>query len=125
MATPTLCVVAMTGSYDYSQRCWLFDPKKRVFVRESDLDALSFVEVHPATPDPLRRPPHRGAGVQRFRVRLGEKGKLVVARTEQTILGQSPKGKPLPPGFAHWTVRYERRGGRLVKVFDGPERAKP
>jgi hypothetical protein len=44
---------------------------------------------------------------------------------EELTVGERPDGRPLPKGFSRWVVRRVLRGGKLVKVFDGPERDKP
>lgn len=119
-----LCVVSMTGAYNYSQLCWLFDTKSRTFVRHAEIDPIIFM------------------GIDRKKKRLGSffraggpiyekneyewhSGKLVKVLGVTTYLGERPDGKPLNPGFDRWEVRYELRKGTLVKTFEGAMREKP
>jgi hypothetical protein len=114
----------MTGSYNYSQRCWRFDPRKRVFARDKDLDWAVFAELDAAT----KTLTSRFRAVGRTYGTIGyawEKGKLVTTLEEYVTHGEREDGKPLPAGYDRWVRRKERRGGRLVKVFEGPAKDPP
>ena len=119
-----LCVVAMAGAYNYSQRCWVFEPERRAFRREEALDELIFLEVDEAKRQLSSG--YRVGGPTYTTGTFGWQGRsLVKLTTVTTILGEGPDGKPLPKGYERWEERYERRGGKLVKVFGGPMRATP
>lgn len=116
-----LCLTAGVGAYAYSQQCWVFDPKQRAFVREPELDEMQWLEVD-ATNRRLSAS-FRVGGPEYRRLEKGwVGGELVTLRTVTTILGETPRGKPLPKGTSTWEIVYERRGKRLVKVSEG---AKP
>jgi hypothetical protein len=119
-----LCVVVLTGAYNYSQRCWLFDPTSRTFVREKTLDEIIFMTLHPD--QKVIEAGYRAGGPTYFHGEWAWQKKALVPTLEVwTTLGARPDGKDLPKGFTHWVVRKERRAGRLVKVLDGPEKVKP
>src|SRR6185436_16297775 len=40
-----LCVMVFMASYNYVQKCWLFDPAARTFVRNKELDAVIHMTI--------------------------------------------------------------------------------
>lgn len=116
-----LTAVEMSGAYNQSFRFWLFDPTKKRFVESKELEALLMARF-----DEKRKRVEAG-GRAGGPVYVGSEhewvnGKLQTVWEETTTLGETPKGKPLPKGFTSWRVRYERRGGAMKKVADGPAR---
>lgn len=115
-----LCVVNMTGAYNYSQKCWLFDPATRKFVRNAELDDVIFMAV-----DRKKKTISnfmRAGGPHYMQAEYGWiGGKLSVLWSENIILGETPTGKRIPG--MRWVVRHERRGDKLVKVKEGPQKS--
>lgn len=115
-----LCVVNMTGAYNYSHRCWLFDPTSRTFVRNADLEEVIFMTID-RTKKTLSNS-MRAGGPHYMRAEyawIG--GKLAVLWSENIILGEKPDGKSIPG--KQWVVRYERKGNKLVKVREGAQKS--
>lgn len=119
-----LCVVVMTGAYNYSQMCWLFDAKSRTFVRHAELDPLIFVQVD-RQKKKLTSAFRAGGPVYQNNEYQWQNGKLVRTFQSVSYFGEKPDGTPLAPGFSHWLIRYELRRGKMVKTFDGALREKP
>jgi hypothetical protein len=119
-----LCVVVMTGAYNYSQKCWLFDTKSRTFVRNEELDELIFMTVD-RKKQILKNAFRAGGPVYENNEYKWQKGKLVNTYKAVSYFMEKPDGGPLPPGFGHWLTRYELRNGKLVKTFDGALRESP
>jgi hypothetical protein len=120
-----LCVVTTSELFpSYGQRCWLFDPGKRVFVREPALDPLVYMTLHP---EKKMISAHWPMGPRREHGREATwiKGQLVTTMEEELTAEERPDGHALPKGFSRWVVRRVLRGGKLVKVVDGPEKDKP
>lgn len=116
-----LCWVDISGGRNYSQRCWLFDPKARRYVRNSELDHVTSVAIDPVKKTLKSHVPDQGSYSDSEYA--WENGKLVKTLQIDTAL-ESPDGKPVAAGF-YWVERRERRGGRLVKVSAGLVRALP
>jgi hypothetical protein len=112
-----LCVVALWGAYNYSQRCFVFDAGDRRFVRTAELEDMLNLEV-----DARRRvlkSSHRAGGpVYEATERRWIDGKLVTTRRTVTHLGEKPDGTALPSGKS-WVVEHALRGGKLVIVREG------
>ncbi|MCL4750071.1 MAG: hypothetical protein KJ015_07925 [Myxococcales bacterium] len=116
-----LTVGEMSGAYNRSSRFWLFDPAQKRFVPSKELEELLMPRF-----DQKRKRVEAG-GRAGGPVYVGSEhewvnGKLETVWSETTTLGETPQGKPLPKGFTSWRVRYERRGGSMKKVIDGPAR---
>jgi hypothetical protein len=114
-----LCLVEIFGSYNYSQRCWRFDPSARTFRREPDLDPLTFATVDRANRR-LESSRRVMGPVYEWQRHVWEQGKLVLDADEITYVGETPQGKPLTPPATEWVRRRERKRGKLVVVHDGP-----
>lgn len=119
-----LCVVVMTGAYNYSQQCWLFDTKSRTFARHRALDELIFVEVDQKKKK-LKSSFRAGGPVYENNEYEWQKGKLVKTYQSVSYFGETPDGKPLSAGFSHWIIRRELRNGKWVKTFEGPMKDTP
>lgn len=116
-----LCVLAMSGAYNQSFRFWLFDPTSKRFVSSTELEDLLMPRF-----DAKRRRVEAG-GRAGGPIYVGSehewvKGKLETVWSETVHLGETPTGASLPKGFTQYKIRYERRGGKQRKVFDGPSR---
>lgn len=118
-----LCVAEATGAHHYFQRCWLFDPVKRAFVREPSLDPLVFVKID-AQKKMLQSTRFAGGDVYVHTEYAWIDSRLTMV-LEETTRPNRPDGKPLPKGFTQWMRRRALRGGELVTVFDGPDRGVP
>jgi hypothetical protein len=114
-----LCIRAMSGAYNYSHVCWLFDPPSKRFRRYAKLDQHIYLTADPKTKRLVSAHRHSGPTYGETIMRW-EKGELIVQRTVVSTIGERPDGKPLPPGFDRWEVVRERRGGQMVKVREGP-----
>lgn len=119
-----LCVVSMTGAYNYSQYCWLFDTKSRTFVRNKALEELIFMHVD-RKKQKLTNSYRLGGPVYANNEYVWQQGQLVITHAARSYFGEKPDGTPLPPGFGHWLIRYELRNGKLVKTFEGAQRETP
>jgi len=117
-----LCVVVMTGAYNYSQQCWLFDKSARTFVRHADLDDLIFLKVDPQKKK-LTSAFRAGGPVYENNEYEWRQGKLVKTFQSTSYFGEKPDGTPLAAGFSHWLIRKELRGDKLVKTFEGALRS--
>lgn len=121
-----LCV-AKSGVQDrfygnYVQRCWLFDPLRRTFVREQALDPLIYLKIDSANRKLIST---RAVGVDHTATSEYQwvQGTLTMT-AEELHWPVLPDGQPLPPGVAYWKKRKELRGGRMNPVFDGPVRGR-
>lgn len=119
-----LCVVVMTGAYNYSQQCWLFDKKSRTFVRHREIDDLIFMTID-AKKKKLKSSFRAGGPVYESNDYEWQSGRLVKTFQSVSYFGEKPDGTPLTKGFSHWLIRYELRQGKLVKTFEGPIGDKP
>ncbi len=119
-----LCVVSMTGAYNYSQYCWLFDTNTRKFVRNTELDELIFMKIDPKTKK-LTSAYRAGGPVYVNHEYEWRNNKLVKTYHSTSYFGEKPDGTPLAAGFSHWVIRHELRNGKFVKTFDGPMRETP
>ena len=119
-----LCLVEIFGSYNYSQRCWRFDPSARTFRREPDLEPLTFATIDRANRriESARR---MTGAVYAWQRHVWEQGKLVLDADEITYVGETPQGKALKPPATEWVRRRERKRGTLVVVREGPVASKP
>jgi hypothetical protein len=114
-----LCVKQSFGAYNFSQRCWLFDPTARRFVRNAELETMQNIEID-VSKRMLASSWRVGGPVYTAVQKRWIDGKLVTIREVLTHLGETPSGKPLPPGKSSWEVVSVRRGGKLVKQSEGP-----
>lgn len=112
-----LCVKQAFGSYNFSQRCWVFDPATRRFVREAELEELQEIEIDKRSKT-LRSSWRIGGPAYVAVEKRWIGGKLVKTRETLTHLGETPQGQPLPDGHSY-VVEYQRRGGKLVRVREG------
>lgn len=113
-----LCVVVMTGAYNYSQQCWLFDKPSRTFVRHTDLDDLIFLQVDEKKKK-LTSAFRAGGPIYENNEYEWRQGKLVKTFQSISYFGEKPDGTPLSAGFSHWLIRNELKGGKFVKTFEG------
>jgi hypothetical protein len=111
-----LCVVVRAGTWGYQQRCWLFEPHKRVFVREKALEPLIFMRLDPSTRT-ISSEGRIGFCEYVSTKHAWYAGHLVETMKEITNC-ERPNGTPVPDGSTY-LVRRERRAGRMVKTFDG------
>jgi hypothetical protein len=114
-----LCVTELFGAYNFSQRCWIFDKGQRRFVRNAELESMQQIEID-AGKKLLSSSWRVGGPVYTAVQKRWIDGQLATVREVLTHLGETPNGKPLPPGKSSWEVVYERRGGKLVKLSEGP-----
>ena len=119
-----LCLVEYSGAYNYSQKCWLFDPKARKFVRHPELSEVLFPKVD-RSKQRLSSSIREGGPIYSRSEWKWRDGKLVKTQQIVTTFGEKPDGSPLPAGFECWVVRSELRGDALVKLSEGPEHERP
>jgi hypothetical protein len=109
----------MTGMYTQSYRFWLFDARSRAFVPDAALAGLMTPTFNPRTKT-IADGGRVSGPIYQDRTHGWINGKLETLTSVTTILGETPDGAPLPDGYSSWTTRYERVGGVLKKIFDGP-----
>ena len=117
-----LCVQAFMGAYNYSQRCFLFRPAEGRFERYEPLDDIIWMSLDPDAKQ-IRHGLRLGGPAYMDQVLGWENGDLVVLTRTETVLGERPDGQPLPPGHSRYEIVYERRGGQLVKIREGPAKS--
>lgn len=116
-----LAVGAASGAYNRSSRYWLFEPSTKRFVQSAELEEL-LMPSFDAKRKRIKAGGRAGGPVYVSSEHEWVSGKLETVWSQTTYLGETPTGKPLPKGFREYRVRYERRGKRQKKVFDGPAR---
>jgi hypothetical protein len=111
------------GAGDYSQQvaCWIYDPGSRSFSRNIEFELLPNPKL-----DPQKKIIGWGGRESGPYYVDGESswinGTLEVTEQTETILGEQPDGKPLPPG-QDWQIRKKRQATGLVTVFNGAVKA--
>ena len=114
---PDLCIVAIWGAYNYSQRCFVFTLDQSRFVRNEELEEMIFMDVDEK--QRVLRSAHRVSGpIYQETEKRWISGKLVTTKTTTTWVGEKPDGSPLPSGKS-WFEEHVLKGDRLVKVRSG------
>jgi hypothetical protein len=116
-----MCVVRMLGANQYTQRCWLFEPKTQTFERNEDLEEFIWLSVN-RDKKTLTSHERVDATISQTSELAWADGHLTILRSETTTFYHRPDGKALPPGFTRYVERWERGRGNRVKVFEGPVR---
>jgi hypothetical protein len=112
-------VQLMMGAYNESRRYWLYDPKKRTFEANEALGELLWPNFD-ATTKVIKAGGRAGGPTYTDGIYGWIGGALVTLESTMSTLGEKPNGDALPAGYARWDTIYKRKGGKLVKVFDGP-----
>jgi hypothetical protein len=107
------------GDYNAVVACWTYNPKTHSFSRNTEYEKLP--NPIPDAQKKIIKWGGRESGPYYIDGQSGFiNGKLEVLEQTESILGQTPQGTPLSPGFQHWEIRKKRQSGVLVKVFEGP-----
>jgi hypothetical protein len=119
-----LCVVVFMSAYNYVQKCWLFDPAARTFVRNKELDAVIHMTID-RTRQVLTQSMRVSGPVYADNEYAWLNGKLVQTVEQMAAAGEKIQGGPLPKGATYHLIRKELRNGRLVKVREEFGKPKP